>query len=28
MDRLDKAIADFEDESSDLSLGERVSGLR
>lgn len=26
--RLDKAIADFEDESLDISLGERVSRLR
>ena len=28
MDRLDKAIAAFEDENSDLSLGERLSNLR
>lgn len=28
MDRLDRAIAEFEDETSDLTLGERVSALR
>ena len=28
MSRLDKAIADFEDETLELSLGERISGLR
>lgn len=28
MDKLDKAIADFEDENLDLTLGERVSQLR
>ena len=27
-DKLDKAIADFEDESLDLSLGERITSLR
>lgn len=28
MNRLDRAIADFEDESLDLSMGERISNLR
>lgn len=28
MDRLDQAIADFEDETLELSLGERISNLR
>ncbi len=27
-DKLDKAIADFEDETLDLSLGDRISNLR
>ena len=27
-DKLDEAIADFEDETLDLTLGERISGLR
>lgn len=28
MNRLDRAIADFEDETLDLDLGERISNLR
>ena len=28
MSRLDKAIRDFEDENSDLTMGERISNLR
>lgn len=28
MDRLDKAIRDFEDEELDLTMGERISNLR
>lgn len=28
MNRLDRAIQDFEDENSDLTLGERISNLR
>lgn len=28
MDRLDRAIRDFEDDTSDLSMGDRISNLR
>lgn len=28
MDRLDKAIADFEDETLDLTMGDRITNLR
>lgn len=27
-DRIDKAIEDFEDETSDLTMGERISNVR